>query len=107
MTPLTPKQMHAFRFIEAEIKAKGVAPSYRGIAAGLGMRSLSRVKSVVYILRRKGWITCSSEGHSIALVSRYTVELPPEIGARVDAAARSMGMPMADLVVAALTRVLR
>jgi len=56
MRPLTPRQQQVVEFIVAYSKERGRAPSYREIAAHLGVASVHTVHCHVTSIERKGRI---------------------------------------------------
>lgn len=58
LMPLTPRQREALVWIEGYMdEHDGIAPSYREIRRGLGVKSTANVHGLIRSLVVKGWIT--------------------------------------------------
>lgn len=68
---LTPRQIEALRVIGRSIEMRGVAPTYREVAAALGLASLNRVAELFRALERAGCFTREPRvARAIKLTSR-------------------------------------
>jgi len=57
MIQLTPRQKQLFEWIEQFIKEKGIAPTIREQADGMGYKSPAPVQALLKHLKEKGWLT--------------------------------------------------
>lgn len=56
MTGLTDKQAETFRFLEAYIADKGIAPTVREVMVGVNVASSARAQEVLVALEERGYI---------------------------------------------------
>lgn len=56
MTPLSPRQAEALKFISAHIELHGIAPSYDEISARAGRKSKNFAHLLILELERKGYL---------------------------------------------------
>ncbi len=89
LPPLTKKQREVLDFIEGFIKDNGYTPSYREIAAGLGLSSPSTVYQHVQALCEKGVINTGDDG------AARTIELCEE-----KISPMSIMLPLAGMITA-------
>lgn len=76
--PPTLKERQALELIASTNRARGVSPTFKEIAAGLGVRSLSTVSDLVSRLERKGWIAHGGRANrSIELLHPVPACAPP------------------------------
>ncbi len=70
LPPITKKQKEVLKFIEGFVQAHGYTPSYREIAKGLGLASVSTIHKHIQTLCEKGIINTGEDGaaRSIELV---------------------------------------
>jgi repressor LexA len=55
-SPLTPSQQRVYDFIKAYMEQHKYAPTYREIAAGIGVRSTNGIADLLLLMERKGWL---------------------------------------------------
>ena len=68
---LSPRAIDALRVIGRSIEVRGVAPTYREVAAALGFRSTNRVAELFRALERAGCFTREPKvARAIKLTSR-------------------------------------
>lgn len=77
LPPLTKKQREVLDFIEGFIQENGYTPSYREIAAGLGLASPSTVHQHIQALCEKGVINTGEDGAARSIELCETEELSP------------------------------
>lgn len=78
--PLTKAQLGAMRFIQGFIYAKGWSPTYRTIAAGLGLKSTSGIHRLVKALVERGYISQEWASHDYCEIIILRPVPVPRIG---------------------------
>jgi SOS-response transcriptional repressor LexA len=103
---LTRKQRAALDFIEGFIAGRGFSPSISEIAQRFNFRSRAGAHRLVGVLRARGFITFRRrQARSIAIVGasgKLTLELPPELEAKVQALAARARVSPAEIVIEAV-----
>lgn len=75
MISLTKPQHNVLRFIAGHIEAKGCAPTYAEIAAGLGFKTKTNAFRIVRLLKERGAV----EGHRrITLTGKVAIPRAPD-----------------------------
>lgn len=87
---LTPSQNSVFNFIQNYLRERGFAPSYREIASGCNLKSISTVQSHVKTLEEKNYLRLDPEEHGRG------IRLSPEY----DFKAEAVYLPLAGLITA-------
>lgn len=78
MISLTPRQQDTLRYIAGHIEAKGMAPTYDEIAAGIGSPARSGAFRLVTELEERGALFRGNWARSIALAGPVTVPRAPD-----------------------------
>lgn len=105
---LTREQQRCLDFVHAYIGEHGIAPSYREIAAALGLHSKSGTHRLISALvERDHIVRVPNRWRSIALAAGPTYSLPPDLQAALDRHCRERGDTAACVVVDAVAGYLR
>jgi SOS-response transcriptional repressor LexA len=89
MMGLTPNQLQALEFIRWYVTARGVAPSYEEIAAGVGITSRHGAFRLVKMLIERGAVRrMPGRARAIEIIEPWSVTLSRQVGPQVEAYAR-------------------